>query len=503
MVFSELTFLYIFLPVCLILHLSLRNTAAKNIVLLAMSLLFYAWGEPIYVLLMITTSLVCWGLGLVIDRQRANPAVAVPVAAGLLIISVLFFIFKSPATPVYVPVTILVSLVCWGLGAVINKRRPAVALSVAAALLPLIFFKYSGFLAGTVGLNFKGPSLPIGISFYTFQIISYLIDVYRGDTKAQKNPAYFMMYVSLFPQLIAGPIVRYVDVEREIMGRRVNSADFSAGVVRFLTGLGKKVVLADTVGAVVNSVFGRPLNEISTLAAWGVMLCYTFQIYFDFSGYSDMAIGLGKMLGFKYNENFNHPYIATSVKDFWRRWHISMSTFFRDYIYIPMGGNRRHQLLNMFVVWAATGMWHGAGWNFILWGLYFFVLLTVEKYLMKKVKLPKVIAIPATFVLVILGWVFFYFEDLGQVFEMFKIMFGRGYGTDLMAGPQLLAILPTLVICAIGATPLPVAVKDKIFKAVPGWAQTALQVIYVAVMLVVCTALTVSGTYSAFLYFRF
>ncbi len=453
MLFSELTFLYIFLPVCLILNIVFRKyTVAKNAVLLVMSLLFYAWGEPVYVLLMIGTSLLSWWLGLCINRHRT---------------------------------------------------KKVLALSVVLTLAPLIFFKYSGFLVGIVGVKFNGPVMPIGISFYTFQIISYLVDVYRGMAKAQRNPFYLMLYVSLFPQLIAGPIVRYVDVEREINDRQVTGEDFTNGVLRFVTGLGKKVILADTVGGVIASVLANPLSELSTLGAWGVMLCYTFQIYFDFSGYSDMAIGLGKMLGFKYNENFDHPYISASIKEFWRRWHISMSSFFRDYIYIPMGGNRRHQLLNMLVVWAATGLWHGAGWNFILWGLYFFLLLTAEKYLTKKIKVPAPISIPVTFVLVTLGWVLFYFEDMGQALQMFKIMFGGGTGSDLLAGPQLLSVIPTLVICAVGSTPLPVRLKDKVISVIPGWSRVILETAFVIVMLLACTAMIVSGTYSPFLYFRF
>ena len=456
MLFCELPFLYIFLPVCLILHLLFKNTAAKNTVLLLMSLLFYAWGEPVYVLLMIAVSAVSYGLGLAIERRRG---------------------------------------------------RLVLALSVMAVLAPLIFFKYSGFLAGIVGLSFKGPSLPIGISFYTFQIVSYLADVYWCKAKAQKNPFYFMLYVSLFPQLIAGPIVRYVDVEREINDRAVTAAAFTDGVCRFLTGLGKKVLLADTLDKAITGILYEPvsasMSELGVIGAWGVMLCFAFQIYFDFSGYSDMAIGLGKMLGFNYCENFDHPYISTSIKDFWRRWHISMSTFFRDYIYIPMGGNRRRQLFNMLVVWAATGLWHGAGWNFVLWGLYFFVLLVIEKYLFKKLRLPKVIAIPATFALVLLGWVFFHFENLGQAWKMFAIMFGFGKGGDVFAIPILLAAVPVLSVCVIGSTPLPVMVKNAVMSRVPAWVGTALRLIFVVAMLLGCTAMIVSSTYSPFMYFKF
>ena len=457
MVFSELTFIYIFLPICLILSLCLKNTAAKNAALLVMSLLFYAWGEPVYVLLMIGTSLVCWGLGLMIKKYHS---------------------------------------------------RVSLTISVVVALAPLIFFKYSGFITGIVGIKFGGPSLPIGISFYTFQIISYLVDVYRGETEVQRNPFYFMLYVSLFPQLIAGPIVRYVDVEREIHNRTVTGEGFTQGVCRFLTGLGKKVILADTMGKVFTDILQDPISgdaisELSILGAWGVVLCFTFQIYFDFSGYSDMAIGLGKMLGFNYSENFNYPYIATSIKDFWRRWHISMSTFFRDYIYIPLGGNRQHQLLNMLVVWAATGLWHGAGWNFVCWGLYFFLLLTIEKAVTKKVRLPRIISLPLTFILVMLGWVFFKFENMGQAIQVLGLMSGIGGGSNALAGPLLTAAIPALILCSICATPLPMRIKDRMFEKATESEQTVYRAIYVILMLLVCTALIVSSTYSPFLYYRF
>ncbi len=455
MVFSELSFLYIFLPICLIIHLSLKNTAAKNAVLLVMSLLFYAWGEPVWVLLMAAVSMAAWGFGLWIEGSR--------------------------------------------------RPKAAVTVSVLVTLLPLIFFKYRGFIAGNLGFGELWPkiALPIGISFYTFQIVSYLADVYWKKTPAQKNPFYFMLYVSLFPQLIAGPIVRYVDVAAQINRRSVTAEGFSCGVLRFVTGLGKKVILANTAGSVVSGVLSEPMSELGTAGAWGVMLCYAFQIYFDFSGYSDMAIGMGKMLGFDYGENFNYPYTAHSVTDFWRRWHISMSSFFRDYIYIPLGGNRRRQIFNMLVVWAATGLWHGAGWNYVCWGLYFFVLLVIEKYLLKNIKLPKAVGIPVTFVLVLFGWVFFYFENMGQGFEMLKIMFGLGGGSDAIALPQVVAALPVLIVCAVCSTPLLIKLKNKAFALAPPWAITVMESAYVLAMLFVCTSLVVSSTYNPFLYFRF
>lgn len=459
MLFTEPSFLFIFLPVCLLLQFAIKNTAAKNILLLIMSLLFYAWGEPVYVLLMIAVSLISWGL-------------------------------------------------CLRLCRAVNKK-PLLAAALIAALLPLLFFKYGQMLLDIVnmvpGLYFTMPavSLPIGISFYTFQIISYIVDVYRGDADVQKNPFYFMLYISLFPQLIAGPIVRYTEVEKQLNYREITAPMFSEGVYRFLIGLGKKVLLANTVGKTVTDILSVSVSELGMLGAWGAMLCYAFQIYFDFSGYSDMAIGLGKMLGFTYNENFNYPYIASSIKEFWRRWHISMNTFFRDYVYIPLGGNRRRQYFNMFVVWALTGLWHGAGLNFVLWGLYFFVLLSIEKLFMKKIAIPRGIAVPATFILVVIGWVFFYFEDMTECLTMLKIMFGGGAFTDPLSGQLLYASIPAILICAVFSTPLISKLKQRISSSIPEGLNICLASVFTAVMLLVCTAVIIGSSYNPFLYFKF
>ncbi len=477
MVFSEPSFLFIFLSVCLVLNILIKSVPAKNGVLLVMSLLFYAWGEPVYVLLMVGTSLVSWLLGMAVESFAVN---------------------QKP------------------------RRRLVLAAAVVVDLLPLIFFKYSGFIAESIGavfdldISFNGPELPIGISFYTFQIIAYIVDVYRGVTPAQRNPFYLMLYVSLFPQLIAGPIVRYADVAKEIDNRSVTAEGFTEGVCRFVTGLGKKVILADTIGRVFSSVLeqsgnvARDVAELNAIGAWGIMICYAFQIYFDFSGYSDMAIGLGKMLGFNYNENFNYPYISTSIKEFWRRWHISMSSFFRDYIYIPLGGNRRHQVFNMLVVWAATGLWHGAGWNFVLWGLYFFLLLMLEKYLVAKIpesirsrRSYKAVSLPFTFALVVIGWVLFYFEDMGVGLKMLGRMFGAGNGGNIIAGPVLLSALPVISLCVICATPIPAKIKNALLRRCGPWTETVLRCVYVAVIFLICTALIIGGTYHPFMYFRY
>ncbi len=427
-----------------------------------MSLLFYAWGEPVYIILMIATSLLGWAM-------------------------TLWFCHSKHPKPLFV-------------------------LTIAESLLPLIFIKYSEmlfflffffFYVFFVSLPVPKIVLPIGISFYTFQIVSYIIDVYRGDDEVEKNPINFMLYISLFPQLIAGPIVRYGEVAKQLKHREMTAPMFSEGVYRFLIGLAKKALLANTVGKTVTDIFSVVLGELSALGVWGAMLCYAFQIYFDFSGYSDMAIGLGKMLGFTYNENFDNPYIAASIKEFWRRWHISMNTFFRDYVYIPLGGNRRRQFFNMFVVWALTGLWHGAGLNFVLWGLYFFDLLSIEKLFMKNLKVPKLLAIPATFVLVLLGWVFFYFEDMGECMNAFRLMFGGGAATDTFSSSLLYASIPAIILCAVCSTQLLSKIRRFFADRTPEAIKIPIGALFTVVMLLGCTAVIIGSSYNPFLYFKF
>ncbi len=460
MLFTEPVFLFVLLPFCLVTQYLIKSIAVRNIILLILSLIFYAWGEPVYVFLMIGVSLLSW------------------------------FLTK----------------LMWEKG----RSRKLLAIAVVISLIPLLFFKYSQMILDIVNLvpafNFSVPSLslPIGISFYSFQILTYVIDVYRGEAGVQKNPLYFMLYISLFPQLIAGPIVRYTEVEKELASRKVTLAGINDGIYRFLIGMGKKVLLANVVGEVVRDCFSLGIGKIGTVGVWGAMLCYTFQLYFDFSGYSDMAIGLGKMLGFTYNENFNYPYIARSVKDFWRRWHISMSTFFRDYIYIPLGGNRKRHLFNMFVVWFSTGLWHGAGYNFILWGLYYFVLLTIENKLLKKVKIPPVFSVPFTFILVIIGWVLFYFENLSECFTALKTLFGIGcVFSEPISLAMLKSALPVIFLCFFAATPAWEKARVYVGGKLPCTLRIAAKCVFVAGMFVLCVALTVSQTYNPFLYFKF
>ena len=347
MVFSSLVFLFIFFPVTLFFYFIVKNDKVKNIVLVIASLIFYSWGEPVWVCLLIFSSILDYTVSLGIEKYRGKK------------ITKLF-----------------------------------IALSVVINLGLLAAFKYSGFFISTLNgifrlsLHVPAFSLPIGISFYTFQTMSYSLDVYKGDVKAQKSFINFLMFVSLFPQLIAGPIVRYSDIDTQIDHRTVTIDGFAKGMTRFMAGLGKKVLIANYAGSLAESLLAN-VDNAAVMSVWVGVLFYAFQIYFDFSGYSDMAIGLGRMFGFDYPENFKYPYISTSITDFWRRWHITLSSFFRDYVYIPLGGNRvslPRQILNLFIVWGLTGLWHGASWNFVIWGLYYFVFLCLEKFVFKKFK---------------------------------------------------------------------------------------------------------------------
>ena len=385
MVFSSLVFLFIFFPVTLFFYFIVKNDKVKNIVLVIASLIFYSWGEPVWVCLLIFSSILDYTVSLGIEKYRGKK------------ITKLF-----------------------------------IALSVVINLGLLAAFKYSGFFISTLNgifrlsLHVPAFSLPIGISFYTFQTMSYSLDVYKGDVKAQKSFINFLMFVSLFPQLIAGPIVRYADVAGQIDARSFDAADAFYGATRFCIGLAKKVLLADAAGKVAAQILDGSAASATTAAAWLGIVLYTFEIYFDFSGYSDMAIGMGRIFGFKYPENFRLPYTSRSITEFWRRWHISLGSFFRDYVYIPLGGKKKHQLLNMAVVWALTGLWHGASWNFVLWGLYFFVILAAEKTIGEKRlrRIPTILRRVRTMLLVILGWNIFYFTDLTQLLQHFGLLFG-------------------------------------------------------------------------------
>ncbi len=397
MVFSDLFFLFAFLPAFMLLYwtgtwidgkMSARHPGRpshrwRNSVLVVFSLLFYSWGEPVYVFLMIVTVL-------------ANYLVARCMVSAT------------------------------------RHRRRFLTVGLVINLLVLASFKYLGFFAqvlNDIGLDVPVPDigLPIGISFYVFQSVSYLVDVYRNDSPAQKRYADLLLYISMFPQLIAGPIVRYDTIAREINNRRVSVEDLSDGAFRFLIGLGKKVILANQFSEIADAFLKGGLESLSTSGAWIGIIAFTFQIYFDFSGYSDMAIGIGRCLGFHFKENFDHPYCVTTITDFWRRWHISLGSFFRDYVYIPLGGNRRRQFLNILIVWFLTGMWHGASWNYIVWGLYFGLILVVEKVtrLPKRRGIPRPLLHLYSLLVIIVGWGIFYFEDMGRMGLFFTRFVGQ------------------------------------------------------------------------------
>ena len=465
MVFSGIVFLGLFLPIVLILYFGLPFRRWRNYVLLAASLLFYAWGEPLWVLAMIFTSAVDFLSGLWLSRLEGS-----------------------------------------------KYRRLPVILSIVLDLGILMIFKYSGFLAREI-FNWTGVLLPawnrpmpIGISFYTFQSLSYTLDVYRGQTKVQKNFFYYLMYVSMFPQLVAGPIVRYADIAAQIEDRQESGEGFSQGVQRFCVGLGKKVILANNAGKAAAALLTPAMisgTEIPTLNAWLGAIFYTFQIYYDFAGYSDMAIGLGKIFGFDYKENFRYPYIARSVTDFWRRWHISLSSFFRDYVYIPLGGNRRALYRNLFIVWLLTGLWHGASWNFILWGLYYGVLLILEKKLWGKyLEKSKWLGHLLTILLFVYGWVIFYCTDLEFLLTVSRSLIGLGgKWLDLTGKTWFLSNVWILPVYLIGATPYPKQLAERLFKT--GRAKDLAGSVFVLVVFTVSVLLLIGQTYNPFLYFRF
>lgn len=382
MVFSSITFLYFFLPAVLLIYY-ISPKKIKNIVLLLSGLFFYAWGEPVYVVIMIFSSFIDYAAGLIIDKYDDNQ----------------------------------------------KKRTAALLVSLIINLGLLGVFKYSGFFAGIFGIEIKQLPLPIGISFYTFQSMSYTIDMYMRKIKVQRSFLNFATYVSLFPQIVAGPIVRYEDVQNEIDSRKTNIFLLGEGAGIFVRGLSKKVLLANNIGLLWTEIKGMEYSELSAATAWIGILAFTFQIYYDFSGYSDMAVGLGKMLGFNFPENFDHPYISRSVSEFWRRWHITLGSWFKSYVYIPLGGNRCGKLKtlrNTLIVWGLTGFWHGASWNFIIWGLYFGGFIILEKiWLGKKLeRLPSLLSIFYTFFIVVIGWVLFDTANLSSAGEFYKAMFG-------------------------------------------------------------------------------
>ncbi|OSB07823.1 MBOAT family O-acyltransferase [Paraclostridium bifermentans] len=468
MVFSSIVFLFTFLPITLILYY-ISPRKMKNIVLLLISLIFYAWGEPVYVFLMMFTTVFDYLIGLLINKYRRNK-----------IKSKRIFIFA-----------VLVNLGILG------------------------FFKYYGFLIENINsvfslnIGYNQLPLPIGISFYTFQTLSYVIDVYLDKVKVQKSLISFGLYVTMFPQLVAGPIVRYTDIDYQLKHRTHSMNKFGEGVDRFIQGLSKKVLLANNIGMIFTSIQQYDASEISVLTAWLAIAAYTLQLYFDFSGYSDMAIGLGKMLGFDFIENFNYPYISKSVTEFWRRWHISLGSWFREYVYIPLGGNRCStifQLRNLCIVWFLTGLWHGADWNFILWGLYYGLILIIEKFLLKDIleRMPSFIQHIYTMVLVMIGWTFFGIESIQKSLEYIKVMFFLN-GNKIIDSTFIYYLhtnLILLIILILCSTPI----VNKVFKKIIQNGRmegVTLAVTVQFVLLFLSIAYLVNETYNPFLYFRF
>ena len=441
MVFSSGVFMFMFLPGLLIMYYAVKSRAVRNYILLTASLLFYAWGEPVFVFIMLASIFLNWLTALVMSRSS------------------------------------------W----------PKLWLVLAASLDVLLLgvFKYAGFITENLGMTRINIALPIGISFFTFQMMSYVFDVYYGKSKAQSNPLYVALYISFFPQLIAGPIVRYSQIEAEITDRHEDIDSFSEGVRRFIYGLGKKVLLANFVAQVADNVFGYIVNP-SVMMSWLGAISYTLQIYFDFSGYSDMAIGLGLMFGFHFEENFNYPYMAESVTDFWRRWHISLSTWFRDYVYIPLGGNRvshSRLLVNLFTVWLLTGIWHGANWTFILWGMIYFVLLVIERETGRKA------GHVLTMLAVILAWVIFRCETVGAGLGYIASMFGLN-GNALYDGGFVEYIKGTwlvMTLAMIGVFPI-MRILHR-YK----WIESA----WLVVVLGLSVVEIVSASYNPFIYFNF
>ena len=469
MVFANLLFIYLFLPLNILFYFLSKKLVYRNLVLVAFSFLFYAWGEPVWFLLLLTSAAFDYMHGRLIERYRGT----------------------------------------WA-------AKAALASSLALNLGLLGTFKYSGFLVqnlnALLGTAFPVPAfaLPIGISFYTFQTISYVVDVYRGDARAQPNPVYYLLYLSMYHQLVAGPVVRYADVAREITTRTTDAVSFSEGLTRVCFGLAKKVLVANTAGSLADKFLLAPASGLSVGGAWFGAAMFTLQIYYDFSGYSDMAIGLGRMFGFHYKKNFNYPYVARSATEFWRRWHISLSSFFRDYVYIPLGGNRKHQYLNLLAVWLLTGLWHGASWNFILWGLYYGAFIALERLFLGDLldRMPAVFGHLYLLLLATTGWVIFYFTDLGKLGGYLSVMFGlsgaRGWDSNVQI--TLLNNIFWVALAAFFCMPAVKWLKRAVSERLdPGKSAVllALSPALCFLLLIVCTAQLVGQSYNPFLYYRF
>ena len=467
MLFSSITFLFYFLPIVIALYFIIPKKYLwfRNLALLAASLIFYSWGEPIYVFLMIYSACFNWYMAREIEKSRERG----------------------------------------------STGRADLVFTIAVDVMILCFFKYFSFVMDNINaltgldIHYTALALPIGISFYTFQAMSYIFDVYRKKVRAQRSLFKFALYLSFFPQLIAGPIVKYRDIEKQLSSRKTTLEGFGDGASRFIVGLGKKVLLANNLGALQASVLALPDSSISAASYWIGAFAFTMQIYFDFSGYSDMAIGLGRMFGFKFNENFDHPYISSTITDFWRRWHISLSTWFREYLYYPLGGNRvsvpRH-IVNLFIVWALTGLWHGANWTFVAWGLYYCVVLIFEKYVYGKAlqKAPAAVGHIYTMLIVSIGWVIFMSDSIRDALTYLKTCFLLG-GYPLFNTSTLFFLRTSIILMAVSvlcSTEIPSKTLTRLKEKLPvAW----LAVIFA--IFVLSTAYLLYSTYNPFLYFRF
>ena len=473
MLFSSATFLFVFLPLVFLLYFvpvfkdnKTREITKKNLVLCASSLVFYAWGEPVYIVLMLISIFFNYTIGCDLDRNFSRP----------------------------------------------KTRKQILVFAVIFNLSVLGFFKYYGFVIENINslfglsLNHADLALPVGISFYTFQALSYVIDVYRNDVKVQKSLLPFALYITMFPQLIAGPIVQYSDIEAQLKKRTISVRKFAGGVLFFIRGLGKKVLFANFIGAIYTDITSGGVSSLSALTAWIGIFCYTMQIYFDFSGYSDMAIGLGKMFGFNFIQNFDYPYTASSITDFWRRWHISLSSWFRDYVYIPLGGNRKgtaRTIFNISVVWCLTGLWHGAAWNFVAWGAFYGILLILEKFVFKSLieKIPMSVRHILTMLIVMIGWVFFSSNSLSEAGSYLLCMtgFGKGGFTDSQSRYYLTTSLFPMLSTGLSAF----GVFRHFPKPADKTKRLTVQVVGYLIIFVFCIIYLVSETYNPFLYFRF
>jgi len=470
-VFSSLLFMTLFLPAVLLLYFLRSDIKWRNGVLLIASLIFYSWGEPVWIVCMIGSTVINYIAAKIIDRSRSTAA-----------------------------------------------RRTALVVGVIASVAALFYFKYAAFLfnsvTGLFGASLSLPvlELPVGISFYTFQVLTYTVDVYRRKSPVQNSFFRLLLYISCFPQLIAGPIVQYSDVA-QMLDERTGTADgFASGMKRFVVGLGKKVLIANTCGLIIEQLpLATGTSSPSVLCAWYVALLYSLQLYFDFSGYSDMAIGLGEVFGFTYKENFNYPYISRSASEFWRRWHISLGSFFRDYVYIPLGGNRRgntRTVMNLLTVWMLTGLWHGASWNFVLWGLYYGILLIVERFVLgeRLKRAPAAITVPYTLLIIMIGWMIFYYTDLGSMLRHIGAMFG--IAADGIADAVTLAVIRKYTVLplvgVIAALPVLPAIKKRLQPDTLTWRIAAAgSAVVLTGVLVLSLIFIVGQSYNPFIYFRF